>query len=385
MARTIAILGSTGSIGTSTLDVVAAHPEEYRVAAMAAGGNIDLLLEQIERFRPELVSVATEEGARRVREKFGSGVDVAVGQEGLIAVATHPDAGMVLTAVVGAAGLLPTLEALKTGKDIALANKETLVAGGHLVTELAREKGCSILPVDSEHSAIFQCLHAERSVDVERIIVTASGGSFRDKTREEMAAATVKGALAHPNWLMGAKLTVDSANLMNKGLEVMEAHWLFGMPYERIDVVIHPESIIHSLVEFVDGSVLAQLGAPDMRVPIQYALTYPTRLPGPYKRLNLIEAASLHFRAPDLERFPLLGLCFEAGKAGGSMPAVLNAANEVANELFRSERIGFLDIEHINRTVLERHDFIGHPSLEEVLAADAWARREAEAVARARS
>lgn len=382
MSRTIALLGSTGSIGTMTLDVVSAHPDQFRVAGLAAGRNTELLLEQIERYRPRLVSVATEEGARLVRERFGSQVEVVIGPQGLVDVATMPEVDIVLTAVVGAAGLLPTLKALEAGKDIALANKETLVAAGHLVTALAKEKGCKVLPVDSEHSAIFQCLHTERPVDVEKIIVTASGGSFRDKTREEMAVATVKGALNHPNWSMGAKITVDSATLMNKGLEVIEAHWLFDMPYDRIEVVVHPESIIHSLVEFVDGSVLAQLGEPDMRMPIQYALTYPTRLPGPYKRLNLVEAAQLNFRAPDLVRFPCLGYCFDAGRTGGSMPTVLNAANEIANGLFLQEQIGFLDIERVIATVMDRHSVLSHPSLDEVLEADAWARQEALAVAK---
>ncbi|MCX7568553.1 1-deoxy-D-xylulose-5-phosphate reductoisomerase [Tumebacillus sp. DT12] len=382
MSRTIALLGSTGSIGTMTLDVVSAHPDQFRVAGLAAGRNTELLLEQIERYRPRLVSVATDEGARMVRERFGSQVEVVIGPQGLVDVATMPEVDIVLTAVVGAAGLLPTLKALEAGKDIALANKETLVAAGHLVTALAKEKGCKILPVDSEHSAIFQCLHTERPVDVEKIIVTASGGSFRDKTREEMAVATVNGALNHPNWSMGAKITVDSATLMNKGLEVIEAHWLFDMPYDRIEVVVHPESIIHSLVEFVDGSVLAQLGEPDMRMPIQYALTYPTRLPGPYRRLNLVEASRLNFRAPDLVRFPCLGYCFDAGRTGGSMPTVLNAANEIANGLFLQEQIGFLDIERVIATVMDRHSVLSHPSLDEVLEADAWARQEALAVAK---
>ncbi|MGZ4030574.1 MAG: 1-deoxy-D-xylulose-5-phosphate reductoisomerase, partial [Tumebacillaceae bacterium] len=346
------------------------------------GRNVELLMKQIAEFQPELVSVETEAGAALVRDRFGSQVEVLVGMEGLVACATHSDADLVVAAVVGATGLLPTLEALKAGKDIALANKEALITAGHLVTALAKEKGCQILPVDSEHSAIFQCLHRERAVDVERIIVTASGGSFRDKTREEMAVATVEGALKHPNWAMGAKITIDSATLMNKGLEVMEAHWLFDMPYDRIDVVVHPESIVHSLVEFVDGSVLAQLGASDMRVPIQYALGYPNRLPGAYKRLNLVEVASLHFSAPDLQRFPCLQLCYEAGRAGGSLPTVLNAANEMANGMFRQEQIGFLDIERINATVMDRHVVVGHPSLEQVLHADAWARQEAEKVAR---
>jgi 1-deoxy-D-xylulose-5-phosphate reductoisomerase len=382
MSRTIALLGSTGSIGTMTLDVVAKHPEEFRVAALAAGRNIGLLLEQIEQFRPEIVSVADEAGRDAVRERFGSRVEVLVGEEGLISAAVHPDVDIVVTAVVGAVGLLPTMKALEAGKHIALANKETLVAAGHLVMELAKEKGCKILPVDSEHSAIFQCLHRERAVDVERIILTASGGSFRDKTREEMAVATVSGALKHPNWAMGAKITVDSATLMNKGLEVIEAHWLFDMPYDRIDVLVHPESIIHSLVEFVDGSVLAQLGSPDMRIPIQYALGYPERLHGAYKRLNLLEVGKLHFHEPDLERFPLLRMCYEAGRAGGSMPTVLNAANEVANEMFRRELIGFLDIEKTVERVMDRHRLLSHPSLEEVMEADAWARKTAQDIVR---
>ncbi|TCP58857.1 1-deoxy-D-xylulose 5-phosphate reductoisomerase [Tumebacillus sp. BK434] len=382
MSRTIALLGSTGSIGTMTLDVVQNHPEEFRVATLAAGRNIDLLLLQIEQFRPEIVSVADEAGRDAVRARFGSQVEVLTGIEGLIACATHPDVDVVVTAVVGSVGLVPTMKALEAGKDIALANKETLVAAGHLVTDLARANGCAILPVDSEHSAIYQCLHQERPVDVERLILTASGGSFRDKTRAEMKTATVSGALNHPNWSMGAKITVDSATLMNKGLEVIEAHWLFGMPYDRIDVVVHPESIIHSLVEFVDGSVLAQLGSPDMRIPIQYALTYPHRLAAPFKRLNLLEVAQLHFRAPDFDRFPLLRMCFEAGRAGGSMPTVLNAANEVANELFRQEKIGFLDIERTVERVMDRHQLLSHPSLEEVMAADAWARQQALEVVR---
>ncbi len=383
MSRTISLLGSTGSVGTMTLEVVAAHPEEFRVACLAAGRNTDLLIEQIEQFNPELVSVADEAGRALVRDRFGDRVNVMVGQEGLIAAATHPDVEIVVTAVVGAVGLLPTIRALEAGKHIALANKETLVAAGHLVMDLARSKGCHILPVDSEHSAIYQCLHRERSVDVDRLLITASGGSFRDKTREEMAVATVAGALNHPNWAMGAKITIDSATLMNKGLEVIEAHWLFDMPYERIDVLVHPESIIHSLVEFVDGSVMAQLGSPDMRIPIQYALGYPHRLPGQYKRLRLLEVGKLHFVEPDFDRFPLLRMCFEAGRAGGSMPTVLNAANEVANEMFRAEKIGFLDIEKTVERVMDRHKLTSYPSLDQVLEADAWARETAREVIRA--
>lgn len=381
MTKKLAILGSTGSIGRQTLEVVAAHPEEFEVAALAAGSNLTELFRQIERFRPSLVSVATADLAAEVKSRFGNRVCVESGQAGLDAVAGFDGTDIVVTAVVGTMGLQPTLAAISAGKDIALANKETLVAAGHLVTALAARTGSRILPVDSEHSAIFQCIHGEAAKEVNRILLTASGGAFRDKTREEMAAATPEDALAHPNWSMGAKITVDSATLMNKGLEVIEAHWLFGLPYDRIEVLIHPQSIVHSLVEFRDRSVLAQLGTPDMRVPIQYALTYPHRLHADWPLLDLAAVGTLTFCEPDWERFPVLGLAYEAGKTGGSLPAVLNAANEAAVELFLQGIIGFLDIEKTLMAVLEQHILVPDPTLDDILYYDDWARRKARELA----
>lgn len=377
MAKKIAILGSTGSIGTQTLDVAAAHPDEIEVTALAAGTNVQELIKQIEKFRPSLVSVATASLAAEIKSRFGSSVQIEYGEPGLQAVATHPDADIVVTAVVGTMGLRPTLAAIGAGKDIALANKETLVAAGHLVTELSERHGVRILPVDSEHSAIFQCIHGENVKEVARILLTASGGSFRGKTREEMANASRKDALNHPNWSMGAKVTIDSATLMNKGLEVIEAHWLFGVSYEQIQVLIHPQSIVHSMVEFQDRSVLAQLGTPDMRIPIQYALSYPNRLPAQWPSLDLLAVGTLSFSEPDLVRFPILGYAYEAGRVGGSLPAVLNAANETAVDLFLCEKIGFLDIEKILLSVMEKHTPISCPTLDDVLAVDQWAREEA--------
>ncbi|MFC4768822.1 1-deoxy-D-xylulose-5-phosphate reductoisomerase [Effusibacillus consociatus] len=377
MPKKLAILGSTGSIGTQTLDVAAAHPDEFEVAALAAGSNLPVMIQQIEKFRPALVSVATPSLAAELKERFGGTLQVEVGEAGLHAVATYSEAEIVVTAVVGAMGLRPTIAAIEAGKDIALANKETLVAAGHLVTDLAARHGSRILPVDSEHSAIFQCIHGTNQKDVAKILLTASGGAFRDKSRKEMAAASRADALAHPNWSMGAKITIDSATLMNKGLEVIEAHWLFGLPYEQIEVLIHPQSIIHSMVEFRDRSVLAQLGTPDMRIPIQYALSYPNRLESSWPSLDLLSVGTLTFRKPDLVRFPILGLAYEAGKAGGSMPAVLNAANEAAVDLFLREKIGFLDIERILMQVMEQHTSIHHPTLDDIAAVDQWAREAA--------
>lgn len=381
MPKKLAILGSTGSIGRQTLDVAAANPEAFQITALAAGSNLVELRKQIEFFRPQLVSVGTEEAARSLRDELSPelarSVQIEWGEQGMLAVASHPEAEMIVTAVVGSMGLSPTIAAIQAGKDIALANKETLVAAGHLVTELAAATGSRILPVDSEHSAIFQCMHGESRQSVRRILLTASGGAFRDKTREEMRQARPSDALAHPNWSMGSKITVDSATLMNKGLEVIEAHWLFGLPYERIDVVIHPQSIVHSLVEFADRSVLAQLGSPDMRVPIQYALTYPERIAADWPALDLVAVGSLTFREPDLDRFPILRLAYQAGRTGGSLPAVINAANEVAVDLFLREKIGFLDIEQILLQIAEQHDVMAQPSLAEILECDAWARKTA--------
>ncbi|MEI4802582.1 1-deoxy-D-xylulose-5-phosphate reductoisomerase [Bacillus sp. FJAT-51639] len=377
MVKYISILGSTGSIGTSALDVVAAHPEHFQIIGLTANENIDMLEQQIQTFQPRIVSVSTKELANTLRSRISTQTKVVYGEDGLIEVATHPNTNLVLTSVVGVAGLLPTIEALKAKKDIAIANKETLVAAGHIVTELAKKNDCRLIPVDSEHSAIFQCLNGENNKEIEKLIVTASGGAFRDKTREEMKLLKAKDALKHPNWLMGAKLTIDSATLLNKGFEVMEARWLFDVPYEKIDVMIHKESIIHSLVEFVDGSIMAQLGAPDMRMPIQYAFHYPSRLASSFKKLNLLEIGSLHFEKPNLEKFPCLHYAYESGKIGGTTPAVLNAANEIANALYLQDKISFFDIEKTIYSALESHHNIANPSLEEVLAADQWARQYA--------
>ena len=374
--KRIAVLGSTGSIGTQTLDVVARHPDRFRVEVLAAGANVDRLAQQIAAFRPRTAAVATREAAERLRLLF-PGLRILWGEEGLIEAAAGTEADTVVAAVVGSAGLRPVLAAVEAGKQVCLANKEALVAAGHLVTAAAVRKGVAIVPVDSEHSAIFQCLNGRDTSRVARLVLTASGGSFRDRSREELVGVTVEEALQHPNWSMGAKITVDSATMANKGLEVIEAHWLFGVPYERIAVLLHPESVVHSLVEFVDGSVLAQLGVPDMRVPIQYALTYPDRLDSPAPRLDLTQIGSLHFRTVDFRRFPALAMAFESGKIGGTMPAVYNAANEIAVRRFLSGELSFLDIEACVESVLSRHRPIPDPDLETVLEADAWAREEA--------
>ncbi|WP_127580680.1 1-deoxy-D-xylulose-5-phosphate reductoisomerase [Paenibacillus koleovorans] len=374
--KRIAVLGSTGSIGTQTLDVVAHHPDRFRVEALAAGRNVALVLEQIERFRPHLVSMSDREAAEQVKLALsGSDTRVVYGEEGLIEAAASTDAELVVTAMVGSQGLKPTLAAIEAGKHIGLANKETLVSAGHLVKEAAKRKDVMLLPVDSEHSAIFQCMHRDAPQEIAKIVLTASGGSFRDKTREQLEGVTVKEALAHPNWSMGAKITIDSATMANKGLEVIEAHWLFGLSYDRIEVVIHPESIIHSFVEFVDRSVIAQLGLPDMRVPIQYALTYPERAVSPSRPLDLTEIGKLHFRKMDYERFPCLRMSFECGRLGGSAPTVFNAANEIAVSRFLNGEIAFLDIESIIEQVLEKHDPVRHPPLDQIAEIDEWARR----------
>ncbi|GIM47834.1 1-deoxy-D-xylulose 5-phosphate reductoisomerase 1 [Collibacillus ludicampi] len=382
MSKAVAILGSTGSIGRQTVEVIRRHREQFSVCALAAGHNVDELANQIRMLKPSLVSVATERAAEELREQVGNSVEIVVGDQGLIDVATHPDADMVLTAVVGTRGLAPTIAAIQAGKTIALANKETLVAAGHVVTKLAAEKNVPILPVDSEHSAIFQCLQGERIPTVRRIILTASGGPFREHTLEEMEHVSVADALRHPNWSMGAKITLDSATLMNKGLEVIEAHWLFGLPYEQVDVMIHPQSIIHSLVEFVDSAQIAQLGMPDMKVPIQFALTYPERVAAEWPRLDLTKIAQLTFSQPDLHRFPCLRLAYEAGKTGGSMPAVLNAANEAAGSLFLNGTIGFLDIASLIARVMENHSVVADPDLETIVALDSWARAEVLRIAK---
>ncbi|WP_068774661.1 1-deoxy-D-xylulose-5-phosphate reductoisomerase [Paenibacillus sp. FJAT-26967] len=380
MNKRIAVLGSTGSIGTQTLDVIAHHPELFSLEAIAGGHNVELLAEQIRQFRPKLASVATRDLADKLKTLVPAGTRVVYGDEGLIEVASANDADFVVTAVVGNQGLRPTLSAIEAGKHIGLANKEPLVSAGHLVTAAARRMGTSLLPVDSEHSAIFQCLNGERRDEIKKITITASGGSFRDRTREQLEGVTVEQALNHPNWSMGAKITIDSATMVNKGLEVIEAHWLFDMPYDQIHVLLHPESIIHSYVEFKDSSIIAQLGNPDMRVPIQYALSYPNRLSSPAKPLDLAEIASLHFRPMDYVRFPCLRMAFECGRLGGTAPTVFNAANEVAVARFLRGEITFLQIESVIEECLNRHSVQPNPQIGDILEADRWAREAAAAI-----
>lgn len=378
--KKISILGSTGSIGTQTLDIVAHDPERYKVVGLAAGANVDLVIEQANQFKPAIVSVASKTAADAIRPQLPAGTRVVYGEEGLIEVAAGTDADTVVTAIVGSRGLPATLAAINAGKTIGLANKETLVTAGHIVMERAKQRNVSILPIDSEHSAIFQCLNGENRQSIKQITLTASGGSFRERSREQLEGVTVAEALNHPNWAMGAKITIDSATMVNKGLEVIEARWLFDVTYDQIDVIIHPESIIHSYVEFSDNSIIAQLGLPDMRVPIQYALSYPERNATPTNRLNLAEIGKLHFREMDFDRYPCLRLAFECGRQGQSAPAVFNAANEVAVARFLKGEITFLDIERILETVVSRHQASDLNDLQMIAEVDAWARRLAESV-----
>ncbi|MBA2878660.1 1-deoxy-D-xylulose-5-phosphate reductoisomerase [Anoxybacillus kamchatkensis] len=368
--RAISLLGATGSIGMQTLEVIRAHRDAFRLVAFSAGRNIEQARMIIEQFSPKVVCVAQKEDADMLQSEYIGRVRIVSGEDGLIEVATVQEADIVVNAVVGSVGLVPTLKAIEAKKTIALANKETLVTAGHLVMKHAIDYGVSILPVDSEHSAIFQCLQGEQQKNIECIILTASGGSFRDRTREQLEHVTVEEALKHPNWSMGAKITIDSATMMNKGLEVIEAHWLFHLPYEQIDVLLHKESIIHSMVQFHDGSVIAQLGTPDMRVPIQYALTYPDRFPLHIERLNLAQVATLHFQKVDMNRFRCLQFAYEAGNIGGTMPTVLNAANEEAVAAFLAGRISFLAIEQCIEQAMERHVPIAHPDLETIREVD---------------
>ena len=378
--RGVAIIGSTGSIGRSALDVVARNPEQLRVTALAAGRKIDLLAEQVKTFRPALVSIQRSEDLPGLRQRLAGSdrlPELCHGAEGLEAVAACPDAEVVLTAVVGAVGLHPTLTALGRGVIVAIANKEPLAIAGRLCMDLAREHGATVVPVDSEHNAIYQCLQGHRRQDVERILLTGSGGPFRQTLAEDLAHVTVEQALAHPNWSMGPKITVDSATLMNKGLEVMEARWLFDVPPETIQVLIHPQSIIHSMVRYMDGSVLAQLGPPDMRMAISHALGFPARLDPGLAALDFTHLGPLTFEPPDPGRFPCPGLAYQALAEGGTAPAVLNAANEVAVEAFLQRRIGYLDIVATIRATLEAHSNSRDDTLDQILAADAWARRVA--------
>ncbi len=372
----IAVLGSTGSIGQSTLKVVERYPERFRIVALAGGWNVGLMAEQVLQFRPLLATMATKEGMEGLRQSVRGKVhlEFSSGEEGLLAVATHPEADMVVSALVGAAGLLPTIAAIREQKDVALANKETMVMAGKIVSQEARSKGVRILPVDSEHSAIFQSLQGHRKEDVRRIILTASGGAFLSLPVESLEEVTPEQALVHPNWKMGQKVTVDSASLMNKALEVIEARWLFDIPASRIHVHIHPQSIVHSMVEYVDGSIIAQLGIPDMQVPIAYALAYPERLKMGLPSLDLINAGPLSFMAPDPQRFPALGLAYQVLEAGGTLPAVLNAANEEAVLAFLKREIRFTRIVDLVRRVVESLPSEDGEDLEAVLEADRKAR-----------
>ncbi len=376
--KQLAILGSTGSIGVSTLEIVAAHPDKFRIIALSAGKNLELFARQIRQFRPKLAAVADRTDIPRLKELLaGQDLEITGGVEGLCAVATADGVQMVVAAIVGAAGLMPTAAAIRAGRDVALANKETLVTAGHLFMELVARHRVKLHPVDSEHSAVFQSLEGHRNEDIARIILTASGGPFRETSLERLQQVTVADALNHPNWSMGRKITIDSASMMNKGLEVIEARWLFNVPPEKISVNIHPQSIIHSMVEYLDGCVIAQLGTPDMKAPIAYALSYPERVSTGVKPLDLTELSALTFFKPDLDRFPCLGLAYHAMAAGESMPAVMNAANEIAVEAFLDNRIAFLQIPQVIEQTMNRHQ--AHPltSIEAVLEADRWGRETA--------
>lgn len=375
MKKNLIILGSTGSIGCQTLNIVSKWPEYFNVKALAAGSNIDLLEEQVRKFKPALVSVGDFKPAHELKNRLkDTKVKVLEGEEGLLEVAGAAGGDLVVNALVGFNGLKPTVTALKENKSLALANKETLVAGGSLVMKLARERGLKVIPVDSEHSAIFQCLQGEEINRIEKIVLTASGGPFRGYTREELSRVSLKQALKHPNWTMGRKITIDSATLMNKGLEVLEAKVLFEVELERIEVIIHPQSIVHSMVEFEDGAVLAQMGIPDMALPIQYALTYPNRWSIKGERLDWKKISKLNFEEPDLKTFPCLKLAYEAGEKGGTMPAFMNAANEEAVGLFLEEEISFPDIPCIIEGVMNKHEVIPNPTLEEIARVDQEAR-----------
>ena len=375
--KNLAILGSTGSIGTQTLDVVRSHPELFHVSVLAANRSDELFAKQVEEFRPELAVLADEAAYTRLKEHLAGkceGTQLAGGRQSFIDAAAVDDVDIVVTSMMGFAGLEPTMKALDARKDIALANKETLVVAGELVTRRAKEQGVKILPVDSEHCAFFQCLQGERLDKIEKLLLTCSGGPFRGKQRADLEGATVDQVLAHPTWNMGKKITVDSASLVNKGLEVIEAKWLYGVRYDQIQVVVHPQSIVHSMVQFVDGAVIAQLGAPDMKLPIQYALTYPERQPSRFPRLDFWQMQNLTFEKPDTNTFKGLAFAYEAGKMGGTMPCTFNAANGVAVAAFLAGRIHFLDIYDIIEQTMMKRECTLAPTLEELFEEDRWAR-----------
>ncbi len=377
--KAITLLGSTGSIGTQTLDIVEQHPDKFRLVGIAAGRNVALLAKQVMQFKPEIVAICDESKLAELKAAIAS-LDpqpiVLAGEDSIAEVARYGDAEAVVTGIVGCAGLLPTIAAIEAGKDIALANKETLIAGGPVVLPLAAKHGVKLLPADSEHSAIFQCLQGVPEAGLRRILLTASGGAFRDWPVEDLAKVTMADAIKHPNWSMGRKITVDSATLMNKGLEVIEAHYLFGMDYDHIDIVIHPQSIIHSLIELQDTSMLAQMGWPDMRLPLLYALSWPERIYTDWEPLDLVKSGDLTFREPDHAKYPCMDLAYAAGRAGGTMTAVLNAANEQAVALFLEEKIHYLEIAKVIEKVCDRHqaDLNATPSLDDIIAVDDWAR-----------
>lgn len=379
--KAITLLGSTGSIGTQTLDIVCEHPDKFRIVGLAAGRNVELFAAQIRQFRPEIAAISVADKLPELKEAIkdlNPQPILLAGEQGVIEVARYGDSQTVVTGIVGCAGLLPTIAAIEAGKDIALANKETLIAGAPVVLPLVEKHQVKLLPADSEHSAIFQCLQGVPKDGLRKILLTASGGAFRDWPVEKLATVKVADALKHPNWSMGRKITVDSATLMNKGLEVIEAHYLFGVDYNNIEIVIHPQSIIHSLIELQDTSVLAQLGWPDMRLPLLYALSWPERIYTNWERLNLVKSGDLTFREPDHQKYPCMRLAYAAGRAGGSMPAVLNAANEQVVALFLDEKIQFLDIPKCIEFVCDRHqhDNQQNPTLDDILNADQWARKE---------
>ena len=380
--KNITLLGSTGSIGRQTVEVALANPDKIKIKALVAHKSDELLEEQIKVLQPDLAVLSDKEAAARLTSRYHGRTEILTGEEGVLAAATYAGSDTVLASMVGYAGLRPTLAAINCGKNIALANKETLVAAGSIVMQAVADKGVSLTPVDSEHSAIFQALRGGRENEVKRLIITASGGPFRGKKRSELENVTLAQCLNHPNWSMGKKVTLDSSTLANKGLEVMEAHWLFNMPYEKIAVVVHPQSIVHSLVEFCDGSVIAQMGDPDMRLPIQYALSWPERYPYAFDQLDLVKYGTLTFEAPDLEAFPSLAIAIECGKAGGTLPCAFNAANEEAVNAFLEGKIKYLDIPYITASVTQAHHNVLAPTLEDIEAADAAARVAAQAVIR---
>ena len=372
--KNLVVLGSTGSIGTQTLDVVRTNPDRFHISVLVAKRSDELLEKQIKEFQPELAVLSDEAAAKRLKERFAGKTRIEGGRQAVIDAAVYPEADIIVTSLMGFAGLEPTMAALEAGKDIALANKETLVVAGELVMAKAKEKGCAILPVDSEHCALFQCLQGQDRAALEKLIITASGGPFRGKKADQLQNVTIKDVLAHPTWNMGQKITVDSASLINKGLEVIEARWLYDVDFDRIQVVVHPQSIIHSMVQYQDGTVMAQLGCTDMRLPIQYALTYPERVVSSFPRVDFYELAKLTFEKPDMDTFRGLKLAFEAGRTGGTMPCIMNAANEVAVEAFLRGESGFLRIYELIEAAMNAGEVVYKPSLEQLLEADRWAR-----------